>query len=344
MEIFTSKTKVAWRRLLQGWTKQEVCFSRFYRMWILSFLHQVCPLEDPDYKPSRRRATSGSSDDGNISSPSSSSSSSSSRPPILGPDPAQAGSNRRRPRTVFHKALDALQMSWHDAHLKRLLRGRSGEEKRDRCEERDPDSLLWHEHVPTACARVDALRAHGYSSEALRLAVAIVRTMKRSQQLALQHWRKQSGRVLKTCNKAGVCRRPGYASWEGWVGHPMDPIGALFDTLAEASLVPEDRGRMGFHLDESVTEEGTTAAPPLRFRHVRVSGSRERDETYLALAVEAALLGLGQQAIMPAGLYSQEKVVRQVGVKDKKQISISIIFNNFPGHFDKISLMPLNHR
>ena len=202
-------------------------------------------------------------------------------------------------------------MSWHDAHLKRLLRGRSGEEKRDRCEERDPDSLLWHEHVPTACARVDALRAHGYSSEALRLAVAIVRTMKRSQQLALQHWRKQSGRVLKTCNKAGVCRRPGYASWEGWVGHPMDPIGALFDTLAEASLVPEDRGRMGFHLDESVTEEGTTPAPPLRFRHVRVSGSRERDETYLALAVEAALLGLGQQAIMPAGLYSQEKVVRQ---------------------------------
>ena len=42
----------------------------------------------------------------------------------------------------------------------------------------------------------------------------------------------------------------------------MDPMGALFDTLAEASLVPEDRGRMGFHLDESVTEEGTTPAPP----------------------------------------------------------------------------------
>jgi hypothetical protein len=35
------------------------------------------------------------------------------------------------------------------------------------------------------------------------------------------------------------------------------------------------------------------------------------DETYLSLAVEAALLGLGQQAIMPAGLYSQEKVIRQ---------------------------------
>ena len=34
------------------------------------------------------------------------------------------------------------------------------------------------EHLPTACARVDALRAHGHIKEALRLAVAIVRTMK----------------------------------------------------------------------------------------------------------------------------------------------------------------------
>lgn len=27
---------------------------------------------------------------------------------------------------------------------------------------------------------------------------------------------------------------------DGWVGHPMDPIGCLFDTLADASLVPEN--------------------------------------------------------------------------------------------------------
>ena len=175
----------------------------------------------------------------------------------------------------------------------------------------EPDSLLWHEHIPTACARVDALRSHGYTSEALRLAVAIVRTMKRNQQLALTHWRKQCHKILKNCTKSGVARRPGYASWEGWIGHPMDPIGALFDTLTEASLIPEDRGRMGFHLDEPVQEEGIVPPPPLRFRHIRVSGSRDRDETYLSLAVEAALLGLGQQSIMPAGLYSQEKVIRQ---------------------------------
>jgi len=29
-------------------------------------------------------------------------------------------------------------------------------------------------------------------------------------------------------------------SWtEGWVGHPMDPIGCLFDTLTDASIVPD---------------------------------------------------------------------------------------------------------
>ena len=277
----------------------------------------MCPLEDPDHKPaSRRRQTSGVpaavDEDSDAAA-----SCSSSRPPILGPhlDPTSPPNSRKKPRTVFHKALDALQMNWQDPHLKRLIRGRNMdyyEKKWDREKgAEDVESLLWHEHVPTACARVDALRSHGYHCEALRLAVAIVRTMKRNQQLAGALWRKQSHKILKNCTKSGVARRPGHASWEGWIGHPMDPVGALFETLAEASLIPEDRGRMGFHLDDPTQEEGVVPQPPLRYRHVRVSGSKERDETYLTLAVEAALLGMGQQSIMPAGLYSQEKVVRQ---------------------------------
>lgn len=36
----------------------------------------------------------------------------------------------------------------------------------------------------------------------------------------------------------------------------------------------------------------------------------EEGESYLALAVEMALMGLGQQRIMPEGLYAQEKVCR----------------------------------
>ena len=33
-------------------------------------------------------------------------------------------------------------------------------------------------------------------------------------------------------------------------------------------------------------------------------------ESYVALAVETALIGLGQQRVMPDGLYAQEKVCR----------------------------------
>ena len=37
------------------------------------------------------------------------------------------------------------------------------------------------EHIPTACARVGALKSHGYTQEALRLAVVIVRNLKHLQ-------------------------------------------------------------------------------------------------------------------------------------------------------------------
>lgn len=46
------------------------------------------------------------------------------------------------------------------------------------------------EHVPTACARVDALRSHGYPREALRLAIAVVNTLRRQQQRQLEHFRR----------------------------------------------------------------------------------------------------------------------------------------------------------
>jgi hypothetical protein len=42
-----------------------------------------------------------------------------------------------------------------------------------------------------------------------------------------------------------------------------------------------------------------------------VVGSRDRSETYLTLAVEVALVGLGQQRNMPSGPYAQEKVCKQ---------------------------------
>lgn len=52
------------------------------------------------------------------------------------------------------------------------------------------ESVFSSEHVPTACARVDALRSHGYPREALRLAIAVVNTLRRQQQRQLEHFRR----------------------------------------------------------------------------------------------------------------------------------------------------------
>uniref|UniRef100_A0A8C7N421 Zinc finger SWIM-type containing 6 n=1 Tax=Oncorhynchus kisutch TaxID=8019 RepID=A0A8C7N421_ONCKI len=81
---------------------------------------------------------------------------------------------------------------------------------------------------------------------------------------------------------------------EGWVGHPLDPIGTLFSTLTETG-----RG----------AEEGAypKLGPLQRFPVQRLLGE---GESYVALAVETALIGLGQQRVMPDGLYAQEKVCR----------------------------------
>lgn len=46
------------------------------------------------------------------------------------------------------------------------------------------------------------------------------------------------------------------------------------------------------------------------YQHLPAHKFLEEGESYLTLAVEVALIGLGQQRIMPDGLYTQEKVCR----------------------------------
>ena len=187
---------------------------------------------------------------------------------------------------------------------------------------------------------MDALRSHGYTTEALRLAVSIVRTMKRTQLIAQSHWKRQQESILQECTPTGVAKKPGHASWEGWIGHALNPIGCLFDVLTEPGLSSEDRTRVPHFLDSTLTHAGSansgnssnssgggdgnggaaqemTLAPaaavpffPVRYRHVPVPGSKCSGETYLTLAVEAAVIGLGQQRVMPPGLYAQEKACK----------------------------------
>ncbi|XP_063280226.1 zinc finger SWIM domain-containing protein 6 isoform X2 [Prinia subflava] len=161
-----------------------------------------------------------------------------------------------------------------------------------------PGANANQEHVPTACARVDALRSHGYPQEALRLAIAIVNTLRRQQQKQLEMFQAQKKELLQI----GVTS---IANLEGWVGHPLDPIGTLFSSLIEACRVDDE----SFHGFSDFTEN-MGQCKSLEHQHLPAHKFLEEGESYLTLAVEVALIGLGQQRIMPDGLYAQEKVCR----------------------------------
>ena len=174
------------------------------------------------------------------------------RRPILGPDPCHCTTGTHPPRTVFSKALDAVHMSWSDPQLTKIMSNGSMEPSADSATApywvNEVGQMLWQEHIPTAAARVDALKTHGLDKEAVRLAVAVVRTMKYNQLIAYTHWQQQQHGQVAVAAAAAAALGPHhpslcYTSWEGWIGHSLNPVGCLFETLAEACIVPEDRAK-----------------------------------------------------------------------------------------------------
>ncbi|XP_031953361.1 zinc finger SWIM domain-containing protein 6 isoform X2 [Corvus hawaiiensis] len=216
---------------------------------------------------------------------------------------ANQDSSNRPHRTVFTRAIEACDLHWQDSHLQHII---SSDLYTNYCYHDDTENLLfdsqgwplWHEHVPTACARVDALRSHGYPREALRLAIAIVNTLRRQQQKQLEMFRAQKKELLHRGATS-------ITNLEGWVGHPLDPIGTLFGSLMEACRVDDD----SFHGFSDFTEN-LGQCKSLEYQHLPAHKFLEEGESYLTLAVEVALIGLGQQRVMPDGLYAQEKVCR----------------------------------
>ncbi|XP_033502973.2 zinc finger SWIM domain-containing protein 6 [Epinephelus lanceolatus] len=217
--------------------------------------------------------------------------------------PGNPDSLTRPHRTVFTRAIEACDLHWQDPHLQHII---TEDHYTNYCYHDNLDSSLfdtrgwplWHEHVPTACARVDALRSHGYPKEALRLAIAIVNTLRRQQQKQLEFFRTHKKELLHK----GVTS---VTNLEGWVGHPLDPIGTLFTTLMETGRGSEDGAAALLDFSGSPGSGRRTehpVCPAQRFL--------EEGESFVSLAVETALIGLGQQRVMPDGLYAQEKVCR----------------------------------
>ncbi|XP_070992323.1 zinc finger SWIM domain-containing protein 6-like [Oncorhynchus clarkii lewisi] len=219
------------------------------------------------------------------------------------PQGAHGNQELRPHRTVFTRAIEACDLHWQDRHLQHIIA--SGLYANYCYHDNQDGSLfdtrgwpMWHEHVPTACARVDALRSHGYPREALRLAIAVVNTLRRQQQRQLEHFRRHKKELLHK----GITS---ITNMEGWVGHPLDPIGTLFSTLTETGRGAEEGANTC--LDLSDCSSVVSRAELQRFPVQRLLGE---GESYVALAVETALIGLGQQRVMPDGLYAQEKVCR----------------------------------
>ena len=203
-------------------------------------------------------------------------------------------------RTVFTRAIEGRELHWQDSHLQRIIS--SGIYTAPACQRENERLLfnshgqpLWLEHVPTACARVDALRSHGYPKEALRLTVAIINTLRLQQQRQLEIYKHQKKELLQRGTTT-------ITNLEGWVGHPLDPIGCLFLTLTEACRLNDDS-----YMEMSDMNESRLPV----YQHVPVaSGCPNSNESYLSLALEVALMGMGQQRVMPEGLYAQDKVCR----------------------------------
>ncbi|XP_041984943.1 zinc finger SWIM domain-containing protein 4-like isoform X2 [Aricia agestis] len=255
------------------------------------------------------------------------------------------------PRTVFHKALDAVDISWESDHLKNIL-GSDEYADPDRTDKsvavagppqqypkfNDLGQPLWHEHLPVVAARIEALRAHGRAPAALRLAVAAARAMRHRQEVAATRWASAGGgeaggsacgdscggcerhKLSLVCAHmdAGACHAATCALSHDqrcvgrdsrcWVGWPLEAVWCVHECLADACLAPDDqRASPRLH---TYDEEPATGLPP-RYQHVPVAGSKNPEETYLALALEAALLGLGMQRLLPSGLYAQERYCKQ---------------------------------
>ncbi|XP_019486444.1 PREDICTED: zinc finger SWIM domain-containing protein 5 [Hipposideros armiger] len=203
-------------------------------------------------------------------------------------------------RTVFTRAIEGRELHWQDSHLQRIISSDiyiapACQQESERLLFNTQGQPLWLEHVPTACARVDALRSHGYPKEALRLTVAIINTLRLQQQRQLEIYKHQKKELLQRGTTT-------ITNLEGWVGHPLDPIGCLFLALTEACRLSDDS-----YLEVSDMNE---SRPPV-YQHVPVAaGCPNNSESYLSLALEVALMGMGQQRVMPEGLYAQDKVCR----------------------------------
>uniref|UniRef100_H2YXM4 SWIM-type domain-containing protein n=1 Tax=Ciona savignyi TaxID=51511 RepID=H2YXM4_CIOSA len=226
-------------------------------------------------------------------------------------------------RTVLSRALDAGSLRWDDAHLKLILSPKRRKSGRERFQggfanfssdgkplwhgklellEKESKSgyFLEHKSTPIACARVEALRSHGYANESVRLARAVARTIRENAISGFKLY--QNSHQNQKDAAVPVKRNNGY----GLVGHPLNPIHILFDTLTTAAT---NGGKPNILLKFLAT----FVLKILMFVHWFILYICLIDEESQKLlrkeAFEVCLLGVGEQRCMPSNARAQEKVL-----------------------------------
>lgn len=182
---------------------------------------------------------------------------------------------------MFTRAMEACDLHWQDSHLQRII---SSDFYVSPAYQREGENLLFNpqglplwlgktltwpyldvsvlaprptvrhvtflaDHVPTACARVDALRSHGYPREALRLAVAIINTLRLQQQRQLDIYKHQKKGNTHTHTDWNMTLQQSLSTW-----HHTMPVeaknptkAALCSKLSRFSLSLATRGLSASH-------------------------------------------------------------------------------------------------
>uniref|UniRef100_A0A6G1S7I8 Zinc finger SWIM domain-containing protein 6 n=1 Tax=Aceria tosichella TaxID=561515 RepID=A0A6G1S7I8_9ACAR len=192
-----------------------------------------CQVSHPILKRARTDSQQNSSHTGSSRNyrPSSSSSNHVGQPRVGG---SLQNSNENRPsavqepRSVFHRAIDFMDISWDDPHLQLIL-NKDGPLDFDTSKSHlvDFGYPLWHEPISQAAARIETLRSYGYREQALRLTVASIRRLKLQQ----EQWCIASAPDTES-NLPPIALE---MDAEGWIGHPFDPINVMVDLLLSAS-------------------------------------------------------------------------------------------------------------
>lgn len=172
--------KYCWLQQLQKWSDLD-----------------VCPLEDGNYGRELPNITNALPQNA-----------------ICSPD-----SLSRPRRTIFTRAIEGHELHWQDSHLQQIIisdvyTAPVCQHESERLLFNSPSQPLWLEHVPIACARVDARHSHGYPKEALRLTVTIINTLKLQQQRQLEIYTHEKKELLQRGTTT-------ITNLEGQVGYPQ---------------------------------------------------------------------------------------------------------------------------